>query len=199
MGTALLLGAECAALAGAREALVRAGWAVIEHAAARAPAVTASSRFDAWAAGAAPHLLVFVADLSGDGPLLELAPARLRELEEQVLVAPWEALREAARVLVTPASTVLLVAPVAGGLDTPGVFAAAARRALRTMVAAAAVEFAARDAPIRVNLLEYDAPRLEPRAYQRAVAFLASPASSFVTGTHLSLPGAAPERAARPP
>lgn len=194
MGTALLLGAACAARDGARNALLREGWSVIGG--AGLPEAAAGG-FDALAAAPAPHLVVFVADLAGDGPLLELGPAKLRELEEHGLIAPWEALRESARVLHAAAAAVLLVAPVAGDANDEGVFAAAARRSLRIMVAAAAVEFAARDAPIRVNLLEYDARRFDARAYEGALAFMVSPASSFVTGTHLALPGPAPERAVR--
>ncbi len=193
MATALLFGAQSAAGASARHALVREGWNVIDG----ADLPDAASRFDALIEAQAPHLVVFVAELANDGPLLELEPARLRDLEEQCLVAPWEALRESARALTGAAAAVLLVAPVAAGADDTGVFAAAARRSLRVMVAAAAVEFAAREAPLRVNLLEYDARHFDNRAFERALLFLASPASSFVTGTHLALPGAAAAHAGR--
>lgn len=201
MATALLLGADTPVRASAQAALRRGGWDIL-HAGGVTSGDSAppdSRLFDALVAASAPHLVVVVADLSGDAPLLELEPARLRELEAQVLVASWEALREAARVFAAPGSAVLLVAPVASGVNSTGAFAAAAQRALRTMIASAAVEFSTRDAPIRVNLLEYDARGFGARAFERALVFLGAPASSFMTGTHLALSAAPPASGGDPP
>jgi hypothetical protein len=191
MASALVLGAGSAARDCAQAALERAGWALVGGGEALAwgrqgyPA----RALEALAASAPPHLVVCVAGAAGDGALRVLSPERLRELEADVLVAPWEALRESARVLAAPGSAVLLVAGVAGPPAADRVFAAAAQRALRTMIAAAAVEFATRESPLRVNLLEYDEQAFDARAFGRALAFLASPDSGFMTGSHLALPG----------
>lgn len=200
MGTALVVGDASRACEAACTALEAEGWRVV-----RAPASCAdvdraaesstagelaAAAFAALRAGAAPRRVVIVGGEAGDAPLLSLAPSRFRELESRLLVAPWLALRAAAAELHEAADAVLVVADVAGCAGARGAFASAAQRALRTMVAAAAVEFASRPEPLRVNLLEYDASHLDPVAFARALAFMVAPASGFMTGTPLSLPAA---------
>lgn len=185
MGSALLLGPQSPARDAARAALETSGWHILD-----ASGQPASIGFESLVAGAPPYLLVFVTGHHCDGVMADLSPEAFRALESSMLVEPWTALREAALRLTAPGSAVLLAADVAGPPGARGAFAAAAQRALRTMVAAAAVEFAPRQNALRVNLLEYDASRLDVAALQRAVAFFAAPESGFMTGSHLSVPAA---------
>lgn len=196
-GTALVVGDVSRMREAVRAALVADGWQVLLAPAIAADAGAASEEGlaagarDALRAGPGPRRIVIVSGEAGDQSLSALEPARFRALESSMLVAPWLALRDATAQLHEAADAVLVVADVAGRAGQRGAFAITAQRALRTMVAAAAVEFAARPKPLRVNLLEYDATYLDPVAFARAVAFLASPAAGFMTGTPLSLPSMA--------
>ncbi len=189
----MLFGAHSAAGASARHALVREGWNVIDG----ADLPDAASRFDAlieaqggisWSSSPSWPTMARCSSSSLRGcaisknsawsrPGKPCASPPVRSLVP-LLRCRWSRRSRPAR-------------------TTRVCSRSAARRSLRVMVAAAAVEFAAREAPLRVNLLEYDVRHFDNRAFERALLFLASPASSFVTGTHLALPGAAAAHAGR--